>query len=101
MFLNSWCTRGGFNTLRYFFDLSQRVEVIVSFPRLCMFPPRLCISAMRPGVKYVADRVKLLPDGEASLSQTSFSSHLIFSFNLELKGLLFLGAITNSKFMWA
>src|SRR5215469_5953941 len=62
-FLNSRCARGGFYTLRYFLDLSSRVKVIVAFPRLRMFPPRLCISAMRSEVKYVADWFKLLSDG--------------------------------------
>src|ERR1700730_3554736 len=55
-----------------------------------MFPPRLCISAMRPGVKYVADRVKLLPDGSRKLRlvDNDFARSVLLEKRLCLRGVL-------------
>jgi len=52
---------------RLFFWSQPGVEIIVAFPRLRMFPPCLCISAMRSEVKYIADWFKLLSDGNRKL----------------------------------
>src|SRR5215475_11146260 len=55
-----------------------------------MFPPCLCISAMRSEVKYVADRVKLLSDGSRKLRlvYNDFARHILFVKGIRLGAIL-------------
>jgi len=88
-FLNSRCAGGGINPLGYFFDLSPRVEIIVAFPRLRMFPPCLCISAMRSKVEYIADWIKILTDGSQNFGSSIITSLVLFSSRSALVAALF------------